>query len=300
MSRICRLPVGGRQSGTTAEALVDEQDYEALKQHRWTGMRSGGTGRLVAVRSAFRNVKHTTLSMHREIMGVEPGDRRKIEHINGDGLDNRRENLRFFEPKNPPPPPAVQSDAKPDGPCVQVGGNRPRRNGPPSRVYWALVDEEDRERLSHYAWSPSQKRNHIAAVRREPRGDGTYRLVYMHREVLGVEPDNPLVVDHISGDTLDNRKANLRLLTAAENAQNRRGPQVRLDKNGARSRTSKYRGVAFDRSGRNLWPWVVQLRFPTEDEANEWVVAWRRKYMPFSEEDKPDDHSDAGGLIPER
>lgn len=32
--------------------------------------------------------------MHREILGLSPGDGLEVDYINGDGLDNRRENLR--------------------------------------------------------------------------------------------------------------------------------------------------------------------------------------------------------------
>jgi hypothetical protein len=42
---------------------------------------------------------------------------------------------------------------------------------------------------------------------------------YIHRLVMGFIPKN-LVVDHINGDTLDNRIENLRLVTYKENRQN--------------------------------------------------------------------------------
>jgi HNH endonuclease len=58
---------------------------------------------------------------------------------------------------------------------------------------------------------------------------------YLHRIILNV-PDN-LVVDHINGNTIDNRKENLRICTNVENTKN-----LRKQCNG---HTSKYKGVSY-------------------------------------------------------
>jgi hypothetical protein len=67
-------------------ALVDEADVATVAAHRWRA-RPGGNN----LNYAVTLVNGATLYMHRVIMG---GGAKEIDHINGDGLDNRRENLR--------------------------------------------------------------------------------------------------------------------------------------------------------------------------------------------------------------
>lgn len=74
-------------------ALVDDADYHWLNQWKWCAHRDRRT--YYAVRNTARgaNVKRTTIRMHRLLLGAQPGQ--ECDHINGDGLDNRRANLRF-------------------------------------------------------------------------------------------------------------------------------------------------------------------------------------------------------------
>lgn len=65
-------------------AIVSDCDYERLMQHSWC-MHPGGYAK------ARINKKYVL--MHRWIMGARDGQ--EIDHINGNRLDNRRENLRF-------------------------------------------------------------------------------------------------------------------------------------------------------------------------------------------------------------
>lgn len=58
-----------------------------------------------------------------------------------------------------------------------------------------------------------------------------------------------MVVDHINGDKRDNRRANLRVVTFAENVQNR----TRLPANN----TSGIRGIVWDR---NRSKWIAQVK----------------------------------------
>lgn len=77
-------------------ALVDDEDAEWLEQWRWYALKING-GRFYAVRGTYcgrENGKNKTktLYMHREILRPPPGW--FCDHIDNDGLNNRRSNLR--------------------------------------------------------------------------------------------------------------------------------------------------------------------------------------------------------------
>lgn len=67
-------------------ALVDNRDFNWLNQWRWHYLSVG-----YAARRVYPGRKY--IYMHRLIMGESDHDR-EIDHINRNGLDNRRSNLR--------------------------------------------------------------------------------------------------------------------------------------------------------------------------------------------------------------
>lgn len=146
-------------------------------------------------------------------------------------------------------------------------------------VAHAVVDDEDFERVSAQAWSLRDG----YAVAKVKDGEGGYYFVGMHRFVLGLMRGDPRQGDHENGDTLDNQRSNLRIVTGAQNAQNRR------DRRGV----SLHRGVYFDRT-RKAKPWRAMGGqrgrrihigyFATEDEAAQAASAWRKVNMPYSVE----------------
>lgn len=81
----------------------------------------------------------------------------------------------------------------------------------------ALVDDADYARFSQYEWFPSKGDYAVGFI---PSDTGKHRLQYMHRMVL--QPDKDELVDHINGDTLDNRRSNLRTATQRQNMQSKR------------------------------------------------------------------------------
>jgi AP2 domain. len=82
-----------------------------------------------------------------------------------------------------------------------------------------LVDDEDFGFLNRFTWSLRKCADRHYVVTAKRIGD-KYHATYMHRMILNAPPF--LVVDHANGNTLDNRKENLRVCTQTENSYNRK------------------------------------------------------------------------------
>ena len=74
-------------------ALVDNEDYLRLSKYNWQAQKDRNT--YYARRGEYNPKTQRMISkrMHREILNVPAG--LEIDHINGNGLDNRKENLRI-------------------------------------------------------------------------------------------------------------------------------------------------------------------------------------------------------------
>jgi AP2 domain/HNH endonuclease len=73
-------------------ALVDDEDYEELSKYKWYAVKAPKTY------YAYRNIrinklKQKQIGMHQHLLGFKAGF--EIDHINHNGIDNRRENLRW-------------------------------------------------------------------------------------------------------------------------------------------------------------------------------------------------------------
>ncbi|MEW9697990.1 HNH endonuclease [Paenibacillus sp. SI8] len=110
-------------------------------------------------------------------------------------------------------------------------------------------------------------------------GLGKFERVLIHRYITDTPRED--LVDHINRNTLDNRLSNLRLLSHAENMQNRN-----LQKNnstGVRGVTIRPNGKYFARV-RLKRKVVFYEQFDTIEEATIAVGTARRKFLPFSNE----------------
>lgn len=79
-------------------AIVDASDFEWLNQWKWHAHWSERTQSYYAIRNApvVGGKRFPPVAMHRAILGLMVGDKRKADHKeNGCTLDNRRSNLRI-------------------------------------------------------------------------------------------------------------------------------------------------------------------------------------------------------------
>jgi hypothetical protein len=68
-------------------SIIDESDYEKISKYKYRAARSKGRW------YALRDEGKKTIYMHQDILGKKEGF--EPDHKNGNGLDNRRSNLRF-------------------------------------------------------------------------------------------------------------------------------------------------------------------------------------------------------------
>lgn len=128
--------------------------------------------------------------------------------------------------------------------------------------------------VKYPSWHATSSRGKEYAEFSSKKNGKTFTLK-LHRVVLGLKKTGPQV-DHINGNTLDNRKSNLRICNAAQNGWNR-GP--------AKTNTSGYKGVSFCKRSNK---WLATIRrfgrrrhlgyFSSVEMAHEAYTAFARKH----------------------
>ena len=73
-------------------AIVDDEDFERVNAVKWGVTKKGEFGHIYVRRRIKENGRTINYLMHRFILNMS--DKLHVDHINGNGLDNRRENLR--------------------------------------------------------------------------------------------------------------------------------------------------------------------------------------------------------------
>lgn len=146
---------------------------------------------------------------------------------------------------------------------------------------FAIVDDDDYEKINSLKWYASVSSHwpdRFYAVRTTVMRDAEGKLIRkvntkMHRVILGIS-DGSVLVDHINGDTLDNRKSNLR---ACSNGQNICNSKLRKDN------SSGLRGAY---RADNKWSSCIRVdgfrkhlgTFATKEEAHAAYIAAAKKH----------------------
>lgn len=122
------------------------------------------------------------------------------------------------------------------------------------QIISTYIDIDDYDKCKDRTWRISQKRNkyYIAS------GSGNH-IIYLHQFLIGKAKDG-FEIDHIDGNSLNNRKSNLRFLTKSDNA---RFVGVRIDNQ------IGIRGVSFSKKNRS---YLVDL---TYDKKRFYFKEWK-------------------------
>ena len=117
----------------------------------------------------------------------------------------------------------------------------------PSGLF-AVVDDEDYERVSSMNWRIYVSRTHLYAIS---------GYVFMHRFIT--EAPEHLLTEHINSDGLDNTRHNLRLVTATQNLADMAPHQWY----GGKPTTSTFKGVSLMK-GERARPWRATIRVESQ------------------------------------
>lgn len=123
------------------------------------------------------------------------------------------------------------------------------KNIPLTNGLSALVSDEDFDRASNagkWFWVDKSGTKYVSSYL-----GGSVRF-YLHRWLVDAAPG--LVVDHINGNALDNRRENLRVVSPAENQRNRGGAQ--------KNSISGIRGISWEKDGNK---WEARIRHHCKD-----------------------------------
>ena len=136
---------------------------------------------------------------------------------------------------------------------------------PLTQGQFALVDDTDYDWLNQWKWCVTGIEEAFYAIRNSPKIEGKSHQIFMHRVILGLEYKDGQQGDHTNHNTLDNRRANLRICTQQQNQMNQK-----LQKN----KTSRFKGVCWDKQHKK-WKAGIKVkkelknlgRFNTEEDA---------------------------------
>lgn len=144
------------------------------------------------------------------------------------------------------------------------------------KIHGLLHDPEDAGLVAGHTWHIGTRGYVQTHVR---RADGRITTAGLHRLILNAQPGEE--VDHVNHNPLDNRRANLRIVTTSQNQQNRTGPTA--------ASTTGVRGVTWQKDRQKYKAHIKVDRrkrflgyFSTVEAAEQAATSARRTYMSHS------------------
>lgn len=128
--------------------------------------------------------------------------------------------------------------------------------------FQVIIDDEDVELFDKYTWNIMAKgrlTKHYYIIRGYAHG-----YEYLHRLITNCPKG--LVVDHINGNVLDNRRCNLRICTRGQNATG--SAKVNMPT------SSKYKGVTWDKEKKK---WLAQIKY-LDHKTGKRIAPWLGRY----------------------
>lgn len=142
----------------------------------------------------------------------------------------------------------------------------------------AFVDDEDEAFVRQFNWIQTTPDAVTYAVTSQKIG-GKWRLIKLHRLLLGLKIGDGVIVDHIDGNGLNNQRGNLRICSHQQNLRN----QDRTEKP---YKTSKFKGVCWHKKNKK---WIAGIfinkkkiylgQFESEEDAAAAYNAAARKFF---------------------
>jgi hypothetical protein len=138
-----------------------------------------------------------------------------------------------------------------------------------------IIDDEDYQRImENMKWTPSNNGRNKIYFYKAKQKDNKITWISLHRFIVGALPGQE--VDHINGNTLDNRKINLRLCDRQHNNFNM--PMRKNNKTGLKG-VSTYFNTPYFIARINVNGKTIQLGvFNTPEEAHKAYCVASKKY----------------------
>lgn len=197
-----------KKDGSTIDTKIDAEDLKmVLDKGTWFAEWNKDFNNYLVQTLSHSSVDGKNLkekqTLHSFILNTHT--KTPIRHLNGDTLDNRKCNIEIYDQNT-----AINDYEKIDSESIYIilrdkYGRRKERT---------LVDKEDLDRVVHggYSWVYYISQGEHYAVANTPNG-----RIYLHNFIMNA-PEG-MVTKHISHNTLDNRKSNLKNVSITEESE---------------------------------------------------------------------------------